>query len=381
MRKVIIVTGIDTDIGKTYFTGQLIGELLDYANAQITSYKPVQTGDLRTSQDLTTQHRIAGEILSERKRSYKLEKWLSPLDCCSYIYPQAVSPHYAANLTQDYLSPSKILWDFINLLTQNIMPHRQSLFNINELSHLNLEAKPWSTKTTLEVTNYLQTQVKDQILKHRDCTVPTASNSFNIQNDSLCSEQLQERQAIIIELAGGVFSPVNDTINNLDLIKLLKQTSEMLDVQCEIVLVTSGKLGSISSTLSSLMALPPINYLCYNEHIIGGTPELEEQIARNNLEFYYNLQLIARGLSRTEDLLTNLPHHERLLTEQFLMQDSEWANMPNFLITGISPSYKQFKLQTLKIISFNQHIPFQAINELTRFENTISAYDNLPCAY
>lgn len=380
MRKVIIVTGIDTDIGKTYFTGQLISELLDQANAQVISYKPVQTGDTLTSQDLTKQRQIVMENLAARKRSYKLEQLLSPLDCCSYIYPQAVSPHYAANLAQDYLSPSRILWDFTNLLTKGTMPHPQSLASLQELQHLSLQRKPWSTQTALEVTSWLQTQVKEQILKHRQQQAATYSNALNLEEKHTITE-LQDRQVIIIELAGGVFSPVNDTINNLDLIKLIKQTSEMLDVHCEIALVTSGKLGSISNTLSALMALPQVAYLCYNQHIIGGTPELEEEIASNNLEFYHNLQLTARGLKRSQDFMAELTLEEQRLASQLLTQTQEWANMPSFLVSGVNPSYKQFKLQALKIISFKHNIPFQAVQEFTRFENSLAAYDDLPCVF
>ena len=87
----VFVTGIDTDIGKTWVTGQLLGVLRQQVAA--ISMKLVQTGQeplpglAGVSQDLREHRRLAGMPL--------LPEDLQGLTC-PWIFREPASPHWAA---------------------------------------------------------------------------------------------------------------------------------------------------------------------------------------------------------------------------------------------------------------------------------------------
>ncbi|NNM53461.1 MAG: dethiobiotin synthase [Spirochaetales bacterium] len=88
---IVFVTGIDTDVGKTWITGQLLRTLRHRVNA--VSMKLVQTGQERAlgpegvSQDIREHRRLAGmNLLSEDLEGLT----------CPWIFREPASPHWAA---------------------------------------------------------------------------------------------------------------------------------------------------------------------------------------------------------------------------------------------------------------------------------------------
>jgi dethiobiotin synthetase len=86
--KVICVTGIDTDIGKSIVTGLLARFLLD-AGKNVITQKICQTGCENVSDDILTHRKIMGIELQEADRQGLT---------CPYIFTEPCSPHLAAQL-------------------------------------------------------------------------------------------------------------------------------------------------------------------------------------------------------------------------------------------------------------------------------------------
>ncbi|RIY32957.1 dethiobiotin synthase [Psittacicella melopsittaci] len=236
--KAIIVCGIDTDIGKTYVSGSLLGQLI-YNNVKVASYKPVQTGCESSSIDLEQQLALATEYCQARNSPKSLNNYLGNSKMCSYIFKTPASPHLAAREEQQDIKVAKILEDFEQYLNQH----------------------------------YAQVNLKN-----------------------LITETYTKLDVLLVELAGGVLSPVNDLINNLDLINLFIAKCKEKEVEVEVVLVTAGKLGSISHTLAALSLLPQVDKLVYNYSLFAhNKQELDQQINEDNLNFYLNLQQVARS--------------------------------------------------------------------------------------
>ncbi|UJF24908.1 dethiobiotin synthase [Suttonella sp. R2A3] len=88
--KIFFITGIGTDIGKTYVTARLLRALMAY-QIKVSSFKLVQTG--------MTEGQIAPDILAHRSDSGQP---LSEADriglSCGATFPYAASPHLAASL-------------------------------------------------------------------------------------------------------------------------------------------------------------------------------------------------------------------------------------------------------------------------------------------
>lgn len=86
--KVVCVTGIDTDIGKTIATG-LLGRYLIKKGISVITQKISQTGCVGTSEDILAHRKIMGiDLCSEDKEGIT----------CPYIFPEPCSPHLAASL-------------------------------------------------------------------------------------------------------------------------------------------------------------------------------------------------------------------------------------------------------------------------------------------
>ncbi len=86
--RVICVTGIDTDIGKTIVTGLLGKYLRDRGKSAITQ-KICQTGCQELSADIIVHRKIMGmELVDEDKNGAT----------CPYVFTEAASPHLAAKL-------------------------------------------------------------------------------------------------------------------------------------------------------------------------------------------------------------------------------------------------------------------------------------------
>ncbi|MGE6328196.1 dethiobiotin synthase [Psychrobacter pacificensis] len=199
---VLFVSGIDTDIGKTYATGLLAKSLMQQGVNVITQ-KLVQTG---ISKQADGELGIADDILSHRQL---MQMPLQPCDLdfttCPYRYEKPASPHLSAALANQPLN--------INVIT--------------------------------DATNALQA----------------------------------DYELVLLEGAGGLLVPINEQLLTLDYIA---------EQGYPIVLVTSGRLGSINHTLLSLEAIKSrglmIHSVIYN-HIHDDAEQTDAEIANSTIDF------------------------------------------------------------------------------------------------
>lgn len=177
MKQVIFISGIDTNVGKTYATGWYAKQLMDRGLKVITQ-KFVQTGCQQLSEDIVMHRQLQGIPLQELDL-----KGLT----CPYLFNYPCSPHLAAQLEQKSIQEEVI------------------------------------------------TQATHTLLQHYDC--------------------------VLLEGAGGLYVPYNQTSTTIDYIQ---------QQQYPLILVTSGKLGSINHTLLSLHACAqrriPILRVIYNKY-------------------------------------------------------------------------------------------------------------------
>ncbi|MUG32428.1 dethiobiotin synthase [Psychrobacter sanguinis] len=179
---VFFISGIDTDIGKTYATGALAQALLQQMTSNhrlksVITQKLVQTGCLGISED----------IISHRKM---MDIPLQPADhdglTCPYVFTKPASPHLAAYLEDTFIDPAVI------------------------------------TKATQAL-----------------------ATSYDI---------------VLLEGAGGLMVPLSQSLLTLDYVAAMGYP---------VILVTSGRLGSISHTLLSIEALSqrqiPLHAVIYNQ--------------------------------------------------------------------------------------------------------------------
>ena len=189
--KVYFVTGIDTNIGKTYATGMLSKAFLK-AGKNVITQKIIQTGCKGLSEDLVL-HRMIEE------RPFQMEDklgWTAP-----YIFEYPCSPHMAAEMENHPINPEAL------------------------------------KRTT---------------------------------------EELQKRyDYVLVEGAGGLMVPLNRETLTIDYIK---------ENNYPVILVTSGRLGSINHTLLSIFACKQygieIKAIVYNLY-----PHEDTQIADNSLDY------------------------------------------------------------------------------------------------
>lgn len=97
-KRVVFISGIDTDIGKTIATGLLAENLIQRGENVITQ-KLVQTGCTGISEDILRHREIMG---------------IEPFDCdrtgvtCPYVFPEPCSPHLAARLVGKTIDPDRL---------------------------------------------------------------------------------------------------------------------------------------------------------------------------------------------------------------------------------------------------------------------------------
>ena len=199
---VLFVSGIDTDIGKTYATG-LLAKALMQQGVNVITQKLVQTG---ISKQADGELGIADDILSHRQL---MQMPLQPCDLdfttCPYRYEKPASPHLSAALANQPLN--------INVIT--------------------------------DATKALQA----------------------------------DYEMVLLEGAGGLLVPINEQLLTLDYIA---------EQGYPIVLVTSGRLGSINHTLLSLEAIKSrglmIHSVIYN-HIHDDAEQTDAEIANSTIDF------------------------------------------------------------------------------------------------
>ncbi|MGN1153780.1 MAG: dethiobiotin synthase [Candidatus Gastranaerophilaceae bacterium] len=109
MTKCIFVTATGTDIGKTYISALIVKELRK-RGFNCGYYKPVLSGALEVQGDL-----IPGDC------KYVIDTAnlkITPTECLTYCFKEAVSPHLAAERQGIIISKEKILHDFEKLKQQ-----------------------------------------------------------------------------------------------------------------------------------------------------------------------------------------------------------------------------------------------------------------------
>jgi len=200
---VLFISGIDTDIGKTYATGLLAKALMQQGVSVITQ-KLVQTGvSINPSNG---EMNIADDIITHRQlMDIPLQRCDLDFTTCAYRYKKPASPHLATKLSGETLDPDMI-------------------------------------------TN--------------------------------ATKRLQARyDAVLLEGAGGLLVPITENLLTLDYIA---------EQGYPVILVTSGRLGSINHTLLSLEAIKArgltIHSVIYN-HIHDDSEQTDTEIANSTIEF------------------------------------------------------------------------------------------------
>lgn len=94
----IFVTGIGTDVGKSYATGWLAREMASLGHSVITQ-KAVQTGHTESSDDI----RIHRKIMGIAPTTFDMTKITAP-----YLFSYPASPHFAANLDGEEIKKETI---------------------------------------------------------------------------------------------------------------------------------------------------------------------------------------------------------------------------------------------------------------------------------
>ncbi|MCF9046776.1 dethiobiotin synthase [Acinetobacter nectaris] len=164
--KVYFISGIDTEVGKTYATGYLARKYLE-AGQSIITQKLIQTGNEAYSEDILKHREIMGVPLFEEDH----QKITMP-----EIFSYPASPHLSAKLDQRPINFNKI---------------------------------------------------------------------------EKATQQLVEKfELVLLEGAGGLMVPLTDDLLTIDYIQ---------QHEFPVILVTSGRLGSINHTLLSLEALKSRN--------------------------------------------------------------------------------------------------------------------------
>lgn len=188
---VFFVSGIDTNIGKTWATGLLAKALAD-AGRRVITQKMVQTGCVGESEDIVLHRRLQGVTPNDDDRSGLT---------CPYLFTYPCSPHMAAACDGAEIDPARIT----------------------------------------EATRRLR----------------------------------EKYEIVLLEGAGGLMVPVTGTLTTLEYVR---------DCDYPLVLVTSGRLGSINHTLLSLFACRQygveVKAVVYNLY-----PAEDEAITRNTLEY------------------------------------------------------------------------------------------------
>ncbi|KAF0569271.1 Dethiobiotin synthetase [Psychrobacter nivimaris] len=200
---VLFVSGIDTDIGKTYATG-LLAKALMQQGLDVITQKLVQTGV--SINPNTSEMNVADDIITHRQlMAIPLQSCDLDFTTCPYRYEKPASPHLSATLANYPLD--------IEIITK--------------------------------ATKRLQS----------------------------------EYELVLLEGAGGLLVPITENLLTLDYIA---------EQGYPIVLVTSGRLGSINHTLLSLEAIKSrgliVHSVIYN-HIHDDAEQTDTEIANSTIEF------------------------------------------------------------------------------------------------
>jgi len=110
MNKSIFITATGTDVGKTYISALLVKKMREWG-LKCGYFKPVLSGAVKNSE---------GEIIPGDCKFVVDSAGLNiePMNCLSYCFEEAVSPHLAAKRLGIKISKSKIMEDYEKLKQQ-----------------------------------------------------------------------------------------------------------------------------------------------------------------------------------------------------------------------------------------------------------------------
>nr|WP_227670137.1 dethiobiotin synthase [Psychrobacter namhaensis] len=208
MMSVLFVSGIDTEIGKTYATGML-AKALTQQGVNVITQKLVQTG-VSINPDNGTMN-IADDIVTHRElMGVELQPCDLNFTTCPYRYEKPASPHLSAVLANDVVHP--------------------------------------------------------EVITH-------ATKALQVDYDM-----------VLLEGAGGLLVPITKDLLTLDYIATQGYP---------VILVTSGRLGSINHTLLSLEAIKSrgltVHSVIYNHiHDVDFNVNTDIEIATSTMKFLQN---------------------------------------------------------------------------------------------
>ena len=244
---VLFISGIDTDIGKTYATG-MIAKALMQQGINVITQKLVQTG-VSVNSD-SGEMNIADDIVTHRQlMGIPLQPCDIDSSTCPYRYEKPASPHLATRLSGEVLDPELIT----------------------------------------SATKRLQA----------------------------------EYDLVLLEGAGGLLVPITEQLLTLDYIAAQGYP---------IVLVTSGRLGSINHTLLSLEAIKSrglqIHSVIYN-HIHDVTDNTDTEIANSTIDFLQ--QHLSQRYPTTHWL--QLPYLRNIAVSdtKISLRDNDWTLPQGFI--------------------------------------------------
>ena len=191
---ITFITGIDTDVGKTYSTALFARFLLKKGKKVITQ-KIAQTGCEKISEDIEFHRKVMGIEMNEDDRNGLT---------CPYIFKYPASPHLSAKLENQEINPDKIT-QATKTLTE-------------KYEHLIIEGVggvyvPLNSNITL--LDYLEEQNYPLI-------VVTSSKLGSINHTLLTLEALKNRKLNVIGLIYNRFADENSAIAN-DSINVFKK--------------------------------------------------------------------------------------------------------------------------------------------------------------
>ncbi len=191
---ITFITGIDTDVGKTYSTALFARFLLKKGKKVITQ-KIAQTGCEKISEDIEFHRKVMGIEMNEDDRNGLT---------CPYIFKYPASPHLSAKLENQEINPDKI-----TQATKTLTGKYQ---------HLVIEGVggvyvPLNSNVTL--IDYLEKQNYPLI-------VVTSSKLGSINHTLLTLEALKNRKLNVIGLIYNRFADENSAIAN-DSINVFKK--------------------------------------------------------------------------------------------------------------------------------------------------------------
>jgi len=244
---VLFISGIDTDIGKTYATG-MIAKALMQQGVNVITQKLVQTGVSINSK--TGEMGIADDIITHRTlMGIPLQPCDLDFTTCPYRYQKPASPHLAVKLANAVLDP----------------------------------------KVIDNATHRLQA----------------------------------DYDVVLLEGAGGLLVPITEQLLTLDYIATQGYP---------IILVTSGRLGSINHTLLSLEAISQrglsVHSVVYNP-IHDTSLNTDNEIATSTIEFLKNH--LQQHYPTTHWLQLPYLNNITLSDNQTGSVDKKWVLPPSFI--------------------------------------------------